>query len=742
MARKSQGYRLQWPVTPLQWEHVDEMLQSLFDDTNNGKLKIKASQITVGVLGVPHGGTGISEYVIGDILYASATDELSTLADVATGNALISGGVGAAPSWGKIDLTTHVSGVLPVANGGTDISSYAVGDLLYASAATTLSKLADVSAGSYLRSGGVTTAPVWSTVKIPNTATTGDLWHGSATNTLSALASVAVGSYLRSAGVGTANVWSTVKIPNAATTGDLWQGTSTSNITALASVAAGSYLRSAGVATANVWSTLTLPNASVQGDLFYSTAANAMIALAKDANATRYLSNTGTSNDPAWAQVNLANGVTGDLLYANLTPATIASILLGRGSAAGGGDWEEITLGTGLTMTGTVLSASGGSNHALLDGSVHTDTVAQTVTRGSLVYGDSTPAWNELVIGAAARVLRSDGTDVAWAQVALTTDVTGTLPVANGGTGIATLTANRIPYGNGTSAFQSSANLTFDGTTFTLTATGPHSLGGGINAEQSIRIGGTFTPAATGAGITLFARQTIVAQVGQNVYGVAMQADITEPASGVAALYASMLFLSYSTTPGAGTVTAGTNLYMDGEPNNAVTNYAMFIDAGKSRMDGTIESVGVYNNTTASGAADMQVASTGLFYRFTSSRRFKTAIAPITLTEARRVLSLTPVSFVSQAARELANNDRTRYTGLIAEDVATVMPELVIFNDEIAELPAQDPTGRNPNHVEWQKTGRVVADGVAYDRLPVHMLLLLKDMETRLQALEAAGSRP
>jgi len=47
--------------------------------------------------------------------------------------------------------------------------------------------------------------------------------------------------------------------------------------------------------------------------------------------------------------------------------------------------------------------------------------------------------------------------------------VAGTLNVANGGTGLTTLTANRIPYGNGTSAFQSSANLTFDGSTLTGT---------------------------------------------------------------------------------------------------------------------------------------------------------------------------------------------------------------------------------------------------------------------------------
>ena len=113
----------------------------------------------LGVIGATYGGTGQSVYAIGDIVYASTTTALSKLADVATGNALISGGVGVAPSYGKIGLTTHVSGTLPVANGGTGQSSYAVGDIVYASTTTALSKLADVATGSALISGGVGVAP-------------------------------------------------------------------------------------------------------------------------------------------------------------------------------------------------------------------------------------------------------------------------------------------------------------------------------------------------------------------------------------------------------------------------------------------------------------------------------------------------------------------------------------------------------------------------------------------------------
>ena len=64
------------------------------------------------------GGTGQSTYAIGDLLQGSTTNTLSKLSSVATGNALISGGVTTASSWGKIGLTTHVSGTLPIANGG------------------------------------------------------------------------------------------------------------------------------------------------------------------------------------------------------------------------------------------------------------------------------------------------------------------------------------------------------------------------------------------------------------------------------------------------------------------------------------------------------------------------------------------------------------------------------------------------------------------------------------------------
>jgi hypothetical protein len=109
-------------TTPVAGTEVLPIVQS------SATVKLAISDITPGLstITAAKGGTGQTSYAVGDLLYASTTTALSKLADVATGNALISGGVGVAPSYGKIGLTTHVSGVLPVANGGTNASAASI----------------------------------------------------------------------------------------------------------------------------------------------------------------------------------------------------------------------------------------------------------------------------------------------------------------------------------------------------------------------------------------------------------------------------------------------------------------------------------------------------------------------------------------------------------------------------------------------------------------------------------------
>lgn len=230
----------------------------------DGKLFYKDNANAIQVIGwkvVPAtaGGTGQTVYAVGDILYADTTTSLAKLADVATGNALISGGVGVAPSWGKIGLTTHVSGTLPTANGGTNLTSFTANGVMYASSTSALATgsaltfngtdvLAIVgsnpsfrgnpsSTGLYFDNiavGKSTYIRVSSASSVDTTAITiassgavslatalgaasggtgqstyavGDILYASASNALSRLADVATGNALISGGVGVAPSW-------------------------------------------------------------------------------------------------------------------------------------------------------------------------------------------------------------------------------------------------------------------------------------------------------------------------------------------------------------------------------------------------------------------------------------------------------------------------------------------------------------------------------------------------------
>ena len=75
-----------------------------------------------------------------------------------------------------------------------------------------------------------------------------------------------------------------------------------------------------------------------QGDLLYYNSGTTLTALPKNTSATRYLSNTGSSNNPAWAQVDLSNGVTGTLPTTNggtgLTSYTASRVLYTSSTSA------------------------------------------------------------------------------------------------------------------------------------------------------------------------------------------------------------------------------------------------------------------------------------------------------------------------------------------------------------------------------------------------------------------------
>ena len=139
-------------------------------------------------IGPTYGGTGIASYAIGDILYADTTTSLAKLADVAVGNALISGGVSSAPSWGKIGLTTHVSGTLPVSSGGTGATTLTANNVLLGNGTSAVQVVAPGTSGNLLTSNGTTwvSSPAPSGMVYPGTGipnSTGSAWGTSYSTT-------------------------------------------------------------------------------------------------------------------------------------------------------------------------------------------------------------------------------------------------------------------------------------------------------------------------------------------------------------------------------------------------------------------------------------------------------------------------------------------------------------------------------------------------------------------------------
>ena len=149
------------------------------------------------------------------------------------------------------------------------------------------------------------------------------------------------------------------------------------------------------------------------------------------------------------AVTNTASGASSKLLDLTVSGATTASFAVDKSG--------NLTL-NGSVTAGVQQTAQG----ALVLANTAAGAFATTVQSSN----SASAAWTLTLPTSAGTnnyVLTTNGAGVSsWAQVSLTAGVTGTLPVANGGTGITTLTAGRIPFGAGTSAFSSSTSLFWD----------------------------------------------------------------------------------------------------------------------------------------------------------------------------------------------------------------------------------------------------------------------------------------
>jgi hypothetical protein len=365
-------------------------------------------------------------YADGKIYYKNSGGTVSSLSGGVT--TLSFGTTGLTPSTATAGVIT-VAGTLVAANGGTSFSTYATGDLIYASAANTLAKLTAGTNGHVLTlaagvptwaasTGGVTSFQTSLSGLTPSTATTGVI------TLAGTLGADSGGTGLTTYAVGDIN----------------YASATTPTISKLAIGTANQIMNVNAGATAPQWTGLsslidTVFTASAQGTLLYRGASN-WVALAPG-TATHVLTTGGPGANPSWTAAAGAGVTSISFGSTGLTPNTastgVVSVAGTLGAGFGGtglatytaGDviyasasttFTKLGIGTAYQISAVNAGATAPSWQGL---SSLIDNALSASTQGQILYRNAT-TWVALPTGTNGQVLTSGGTgaNVSWTTAA------------------------------------------------------------------------------------------------------------------------------------------------------------------------------------------------------------------------------------------------------------------------------------------------------------------------------------
>lgn len=533
-----------------------------------------------------------------DAAYVGQTS-ITTLGTVSTG------------TWGATTIATTV--------GGTGITTYTLGNILYASGANTLAKLAGniTSTKQYLSqtgTGAVSAAPAWATIA---TADIGDL--SSAATGITQVGTVTTGTWNAGVvgpqygGTGVNNASSTITLGGSFTTSGafnlvltLTAGTSvtlpTSGTLVNTAVTTLSSLTTVGVLASPHMTTATVDSGGLRvalGHLGVGAGADPTVGVLVNATDFTGTSQFGFYSAPTFGSAATAAGyglyiatktAVASFTVANLYNIRISDASLGAGSA--------VTTQYGLYIDS--LAAASGTDYAIF------------TNAGLVSFGDAvTVRANGLAITAGGLTVSAGGAAITGnSSVTGTFQSSSTLTVSAGGiavTGNSTITGTLSGL---TALTVTSGNLTVSAGNITVSA-GTVGLGTAAISQQGIRMSGlTLTGATIQVGALIFPNF----DSGATTTGRCIQTAVITQAAAFTMVNGYGYYGQRASLGAGSAVTNMYGIYLEDVVDGGTLNYALYTNAGLVRFGGatTIASGGLTVTAGNIGVGVAAAASIGL----------------------------------------------------------------------------------------------------------------------------------